>query len=96
MDKYKIRGYWFITNTNKSICIENSIYHNDCSLNTLRAVEAITTVELVITIHQKTKALIRGWITVYNDNNKLIQIINNELSPMQYTQKAAAEVAFIK
>jgi len=31
-----------------------------------------------------------------NDNFKLIQIINNELSPIQLTSEAAAEVIAIK
>ena len=53
-------------------------------------------VELVLTIYQKTKIVLRGHIVIHNDNSKLIQMINSVMSPAQYTQEVAAEVALIK
>ena len=89
-------GYWFITNRERSTYIENSIYYNKWSWNTPRAGEAIIVVELVITTCWKIKTASSGYIIVHNDDNKLIQMINNKLSPTQHAQEAAAEVALIK
>ena len=51
---------------------------------------------IIIIIYQKTRKLTREYIKIYNDNYKLIQMINNKLSPTQFAQEAAAEVLTIK
>ena len=52
--------------------------------------------EAVKVIVKKRRKIIQGSIIVMNDNFKLIQIINNELSPIQLASEAAAEVTAIK
>ena len=47
-------------------------------------------------IAKKGRIITRGIITVLNDNFKLVEMINNTLSLIQYTIEAAVEVTEIK
>jgi len=89
-------GYWFITKKQRLICVNNYLYHDKWTCDTPRVVEVIIVLEAVKVIVKKRRKIIQGSIIVMNNNFKLIQIINNELSPIQLASEAAAEVTAIK
>ena len=89
-------GHWLITDKQKSLHIENTIYYNKWTLNTLRVAEAITILEVITMIAKKGRMITRCIIIVLNDNFKLVEMINNTLLLTQYTIEAVAEVAEIK
>ena len=47
-------------------------------------------------IVKKERAIENGSVIIFNDNLKLVQMINNELSLTQFIIQVAAEVAEIK
>ena len=62
--------------------IDNYLYYNKWTHNTPKVAEAIVVLEVVKVIVKNGREIIQESIIVMNNNFKLIQIINNELSPI--------------
>ena len=65
-------------------------------LSTLRITEAIIILEVIIMIVKKGRAIESRSIIIFNNNLKLVQIINNKLLLTQFIMEAAVEVVEIK
>ena len=71
-------GYWIITNNEKENEIKYRIFSKEWSENSPISTKAIVLLDLVEIAYRKSKHIKNCSIVLYNDNRKLIGVINYE------------------
>ena len=72
--------------------IKDKLFSKDQELNTLKAVEVITLLDLTETIHEKMQHMQEGHAEIYLDNRKIVEMINEDLEIVNnHVQDGAAQ-----
>jgi len=93
----EMTGHWIIASMDRSIKVENTIYHQTWGDNTIVGAEAITLLELLEVIHKKSKHIQHGSIQIGFDNRTIYKAIQSTgMKPTQYTQDGGAAITRMK
>jgi len=93
----QMTGHWRIESEDRSIKLENTLYHKEWGANTIVGAEVITLLELLEVIYKKSKHMHQGSIEIGFDNKKAYKTITSKVvKPTQYAQDGGAAIARIR